>query len=152
VNVWAKRLLVVAAIAAAAEAAMYFRHANAAPFEPPAVVGTWKLDGRAYCVDGVPPDLPKLRGVARATRTCRAQYDGSPRIHVTLFVMPGGPGGGSFDAFQKWPPRQPGKLAFYRGRYFGIVEANGAAPDEIDSFTTSLALILVPGNDWIWRD
>lgn len=131
---------------------MYFRHANAAHFQPPAVVGMWKLGSRADCADGLLPDLPKWRGVARASRTCRAQYEGSLRIDVTLFVMPGGPGGGSFDAFQKWPPRQPGKLAFYRGRFFGIVEADGAAPDELDRFTTSLALVLVPGNDWVWRD
>jgi hypothetical protein len=43
---------------------------------------------------------------------------------LTIYFMPN-EFASAFDAAQKWQP-QPGKMSFFKGRYFGVVEASAA--------------------------
>jgi hypothetical protein len=54
---------------------------------------------------------------------------------LTVYDLPQW-GGGAFDAWQKWQT-QPGKMAFFKGRYFGVVESPAADLKTLDRFTTA---------------
>ena len=72
---------------------------------------------------------------------------------MILFELSGTPGGSAFDAFQKWTPAQSGKLAFYRGRYFGVVESPGAGRATLDRFTVAFERATFGSSDpfeWRW--
>jgi hypothetical protein len=57
---------------------------------------------------------------------------------LTLFEMPQWPGATAFDAFQKWRPAQPGKMGFFKDRYFGVVESPQADRATLDRFTAAM--------------
>jgi hypothetical protein len=60
--------------------------------------------------------------------------------------MPGGPGATAFDALQKWQP-QPGRMAFYQGDLFGVVESPDATNESLNRFILSLESQLPPGDE-----
>jgi hypothetical protein len=54
----------------------------------------------------------------------------------------------AFDAAQKWQP-QPGKMSFFQGSYFGVVEAAGADPFTLERFVVALEATLPPSkSEW----
>jgi len=62
-----------------------------------------------------------------------ARYDGTPPIQVHLEQKSSQTT--AFSAVQSWRPER-GKLAFYRGRIFGIVESPGADLRTLNRFVT----------------
>lgn len=62
-------------------------------------------------------------GVSGSEGAWVARYSGKPPVRVTVFRMPSQTG--AFAQVQNWRA-EPNKLAFYEGRYFGIVEGDGA--------------------------
>jgi len=66
---------------------------------------------------------------------------------LTLYEMPGWAGATAFDAFQKWR-RQPGKMAFYKGDSFGVVESSAADAQQIDRFTVAVMAALPRGSEY----
>ena len=63
-----------------------------------------------------------------------ARYDGTPPIQVHLEQKSSQTT--AFSAVQSWRP-EPNKLAFYRGRIFGIVESPGADLRTLNRFVTA---------------
>lgn len=92
----------------------------------PAQNGRWTLAG-------VATPVPDRVGAAKAA--WRATYAGTPPVTLTVYGMPSETN--AFDALQRWRPA-PGKLAFYKGRYFCIAESDGAAFPDLNAFTTGL--------------
>jgi hypothetical protein len=71
-------------------------------------------------------------------------------MRLTLFKMPGWPGATAFDALQKWRPAQPGKVGFFKGRYFGVVESPQADRPTLDRFTVAVEGALPAGDEGRW--
>jgi hypothetical protein len=120
--------------------------------DPPSSVADWKLAAPFECGKAAPADAQSWRGIAGARRVCRAEYAGVAAIRLTLFDMPGYPfGPGAFDAWQKWPPGQPGRIGFYSGHYFAVAESASADRATLDRFAVSLSQALTgsePGGRW----
>lgn len=151
-NTWGKRILGIGVLGAALAVGSEVRALITPYQDPPAAMAGWRLLAAADCGKSVPPEARLWRGVAGARRVCRAEYAGSPPMRVILFDMPGYPAGpGSFDAWQKWPPNQPGKMGFFAGSFFGVVESPGADRATLDRFTVALGRALSggdPGGRW----
>jgi hypothetical protein len=64
---------------------------------------------------------------------------------LTIYDMPAW-GESAFDAWQKWQT-QPGKMSFYKGRYFGVVESPNADMNTLNRFTVSIESALPPGSE-----
>jgi hypothetical protein len=110
----------------------------------PPSAADWRIEGSPACAKPVPANLRPWRGTAGALQVCTARYIGSPAMTLTIFDMPGSVGATAFDAFQKWQT-QPGKLAFYKGRYFGVVESPNAGLSTLNRFTIAVeALVNAP--------
>jgi hypothetical protein len=138
VKTWGKRILgVCIAMAAIALGSDLLRLATPS-VSPPSTAAGWKLSAPAECVNSVPAELRSWRGTSGARRVCRAEYAGAPAMRLTLFEMPEWPGATAFDAFQKWRPAQPGKMGFFRDRYFGVVESPQADRPTLDRFTMAV--------------
>jgi hypothetical protein len=118
--------------------------------DPPRIAGSWTLSGTAQSTKDFPSEIRQWRGISGARRICRAEYAGSPPMRLTLLEMPESPGATAFDAFQKWPPGQPGKIGFFRGRFFGVVESPTADRDTLNVFTSALEKNLPKGNEGHW--
>ncbi len=71
-------------------------------------------------------------------------------MRLTLVEMPEQPGASAFDAWQKWRPAQPGKLGFYKGRVFGVVESPQADRATLDRFTVAVEKGLPAGSEGRW--
>ena len=95
-----------------------------------------------------PPEFPKYAGdwtltsgpepteaVAGAKGAWTAQYSGVPPMRLIICEMPSQTG--AFDQVQRWRA-EAGKLAFYKGRYFGVVEAEGADHATLNRFAASI--------------
>jgi hypothetical protein len=146
VTTWGKRALGIVLFTAALGVGSEIRSLATPYQDPPASVPGWSLAGPAECGKATPPDARSWRGVATARRVCRAEYDGQPPMRLTLFDLPGYPvGGGAFDAWQKWPPNQPGKIGFFTGRFFGVVESPAADHATLDRFALALGKALTGG-------
>jgi hypothetical protein len=117
-------------------------HALALPSDP----AGWKLTAPQTCVKPVPADWRVWRGTAGAARACRAEYTGSPPMSLTIYDMPN-EFASAFDAAQKWQP-QPGKMAFFKGRYFGTVESPAADRFALERFVLAVESTLPAGNEW----
>jgi hypothetical protein len=115
---------------------------------PPALAG-WKLRVAESCVKPVPVELLVLRGTAGARQLCRAEYDGEPAMKLTLYDMPDLPGATAFDAEQKFPA-QPGKMGFFKGHYFGVVESPGADREALNRFVLAVETT-IPGHNEFHR-
>jgi hypothetical protein len=142
---WGKRILGVGlgAVALAIGSDLWL-HAMPS-VDPPATAAEWKLAVRAVCGNTSAPHSQFWRGTSQARRVCQAEYAGSPSMRLTLFEMPEWAGATAFDAFQKWRPSQPGKMAFYKGRYFGVVESPQAGRAALDRFVVAVENTL-PGS------
>jgi hypothetical protein len=149
---WGKRWLGVALFTAAIAVAAEVRPLLERDRTPPAEFGGWKLAAPPVCGKAIPADAQGWRGVAGGRRVCRAEYAGSPAVRVTFFDLPGYPvGPGAFDAWQKWPPNQPGKIGFFAGRFFGVAESPGADRAALDRFAVAFVKALTgaePGGRW----
>jgi hypothetical protein len=55
-------------------------------------------------------------------------------------------GGSAFDAWQKWQT-EPGKMSFYKGRYFGVVESPTADMNTLNRFTVAIESALPSGSE-----
>jgi hypothetical protein len=140
-----KRLLqiviVTAAIAICADLL-----SSLAPRTPlPSTAAGWNLAAPQDCATPVPAGLRQWRGVARARSVCRGKYGGSPEMTLTLYDMPEW-GASAFDAWQKWQT-QPGKMAFYKGRYFGVVESPAADMNTLNRLALAVEATLPPGSE-----
>jgi hypothetical protein len=71
-------------------------------------------------------------------------------MQLTLIDMPGTPGATAFDAWQKWPPGQLGKLGFYKGRFFGVVESAASDRKVLHLFTTAVEKTLPGSGEGRW--
>ena len=98
------------------------RHREGPAF--PRYAGNWTLQSG-------PQDT---EGASGAEAAWVAIYAGQPNIRVTLQRMPSQTG--AFAKVQEWRPAA-GKLAFYKGPYFGIVEADGADHPTMNRFATA---------------
>jgi hypothetical protein len=150
VKTWAKRILGVATLLAAIAVGSDLLRLARPHAGPPPAAGGWKLAAPAECAGSVPAELRSWRGVSGARLVCRGEYAGVPAMRLTLFEMPEWPGATAFDAFQKWRPAQPGKMGFFRDRYFGVVESPQADRATLDRFTEAVenALPGRGGNRW----
>ena len=139
-STWTKRLLGVAVFTVALGIGAEVRSLTAPYRDPPAEISGWRLGAAPVCGNSIPPDARGWRGVATARRICTAEYHGATAIRLTLFDLPGYPaGGGAFDAWQKWPPNQTGKVGFWMGRYFAVAESPEAERATLDRFAVSFA-------------
>jgi hypothetical protein len=108
----------------------------------PPSAADWKLKGSQNCSKS--PDLRIWPGTKGARLACTAKYEGSPEMTLTLYDMQGWPGPTAFGAFQEWQAR-PGVTAFYKGGYFGVVEAPEADGKIMRRFTIAVESALPPG-------
>lgn len=141
---WGKRILGIAILLAAMAAGTDLWSWMRPSAGPPAAAAGWKLSAAADCVHAVPAELRGWRGISGARRVCRAEYAGSPGMRLTLFEMPEWPGATAFDAFQKWRPAQPGRMGFFKGCYFGVVESPEADRAALERFAIAVERAL-PG-------
>jgi hypothetical protein len=116
--------------------------ALALPGEP----AGWKLTAPQNCLKPVPAGLKVWRGTAGARSVCRAEYAGSPPVKFTIYDMPN-EFASAFDAAQKWQP-QAGKMAFFKGRYFGVAESPDADRVTLERFVVAVEATLPAGNEW----
>jgi hypothetical protein len=113
------------------------------------VAAEWKLASSPVCSRPVPAELRIWGGTTQARRACRAEYGGAPPMSLTIYYMPGWSGATAFDAFQRWQI-QPGKMAFYKGHYFGVVESPQADRNALNRFTVAVESTLPGGADFHW--
>ena len=119
-------------------------HSCATPLQAlPSGAGEWSMRGTVHCAAPVAADLV-WRGTAGARRVCRATYTGPAEMALTVYDMPDLPGATPFDALQKWQS-QPGRMAFFQGRYFGVAESPGADMQTLSRFLTAFTSALLPG-------
>jgi len=144
VKTWRKRILGVSILGAAIAVGSDVWVLATPHINPPSAAAGWKLSAPAGCVNSIPAEAQVWRGTSGARRVCRAEYAGSPTMRLTLFEMPECPGATAFDAFQKWRPDQPGKIGFFKGRYFGVVESPQADRATLDRFAVAVQKAL-PG-------
>jgi hypothetical protein len=117
-------------------------HAIALPTAPDG----WKITGSQRCVKPVPTELKTWRGTAGARSVCTADYGGAPPMHLTIYFMPN-EFASAFDAEQKWTP-QAGKMAFFKGSYFGVVESAVDDRAALDRFIVAIEAGLPAGSEW----
>lgn len=87
----------------------------------PATAAEWTLDPASYPGDQKPPQLT-------------ATYKGAPDITVRLTQK--GNQTLAFSDVQSWRA-EPGKLAFYKGSWFGVAESAGADQRLLNRFVTA---------------
>ena len=111
----------------------------------PATAAEWTLASPQDCAKPVPAQFRNWRGTTGARRVCRGEYQGSPPMTLTIYDMPQW-GGSAFDAWQKWQT-QSGKMSFYKGGYFGVVESPNADMNALNRFTVAVESALPPGSE-----
>lgn len=111
---------------------------------PPAADG-WTLTAPQNCVKPVPASLLVWRGTAGARQACVAEYTGAPPMKLSIYDMPS-EFASAFDAAQKWSP-QPGKMSFFKGQYFGVVESPSADGHTLERFVLAMEAALPAGNE-----
>ena len=112
----------------------------------PAAANGWKLAAPPGCVKPVPAELKIWRGTEGAHTVCRAEYAGSPPMKLTIYDMPN-EFASAFDAAQKWQP-QAGRMGFFQGRYFGVVESPEADRNTLHRFVLAIEAALPPGAEF----
>jgi hypothetical protein len=141
---WAKRGLGILCLGAAIAVGSDLWSLRERPVVPPAAVSEWRLSAPADCGGSVRAETQPWRGTAGARRICRAEYSGPLPMRLTLFAMPGSPGATAFDAFQKCRPGQPGRLCFFKGNAFGVIESLQADTATLLRFSVAMERAL-PG-------
>lgn len=84
---------------------------------PAALEGGWKLAA-------LPPGRETYDLVAKLSprKSLMGSYEGSGKVLVAAFELANGPA--AFEQVQKWRA-QPGKIVFYRGPWFVVIESEG---------------------------
>jgi len=152
---WLKRLgsvcLLAAGIAVCSDLLSYVAPSASLP----AVAAGWTLSSPQDCAKPVPAQLrnqrgtdwrgTEWRGTAGARQVCRGEYLGLPQMTLTIYDMREW-GASAFDAWQKWQT-QPGKMSFYKGGYFGVVESPNADMNALNRFAVAIESVLPPGSE-----
>jgi hypothetical protein len=107
----------------------------------PASAGEWRLEEQATRKP-VPTEWKNFRSGEWARKAWRGKYVGEPPMAVTVYLMPRS----AFDAIQQWRVA-PGKMAFFKGGYFGIAESPGASQERLLRFVRGVEAALPPGNE-----
>lgn len=111
--------------------------------------GTFLMAGCSRAPKEEPPKLPRKMGrwsleydpqsvldlIPVAHAGWRYSYLGNPDVLLTLYAMPTETS--AFDATQKWRAEKD-KLAFYKGRYFGIASGEGVPIETLSAFATDV--------------
>jgi hypothetical protein len=143
-NIWWKRVSHVLLLGAAFAVFSEQRSCATPSLALPPTAARWNMASPAHCAKPDRGDFGRWRGTVGARQVCRVDYAGSPGMTLTLYDMPEWPGATAFDAMQRWD-RQPGKMAFYKGRYFGVVESSPEADTEtVSRFIIALEAALPP--------
>ena len=71
-------------------------------------------------------------------------------MRLTLLEMRETPGATAFDAWQKWRPGQPGRIGFYKGRFFGVAESPMADRETLNLFASELEKSLPGSSEGRW--
>jgi hypothetical protein len=116
------------------------------PITAPASVGDWKLAAPATCKAPVPHEMLISRGTEGARSACSAEYVGTPAMKLMLYYMPN-EFAGAFDAAQKYEQRA-GRMGFFKGSYFGVVESPEADRATLDRFVVAIEAGLPPGSEF----
>lgn len=90
----------------------------------PVSVGAWRLASTS-AIDPMP----------RSDHGFLAHYNGEPEVALRLYQMPSQTV--AFDTLQSWRG-ETGKLAFYKGKYFGIAESPGAGQRVLNGFVSAV--------------
>ncbi len=98
---------------------------------PIQVQRAWTLDDTHVIPNEDVSDAIRGAGLKRALF---AGYRGNGRIRVRVFDM--GTGAGALEVLQRWPPSDG--LAFYKGQYFVLGEANDVDRATLSSFLQAL--------------
>jgi hypothetical protein len=109
----------------------------------PVSAAEWRLANQAV-LKPVPPEWKMFRSGAYARKAWRGDYVGEPPLTVTIYEMPRYPAAG-WSAIQQWRV-QPGKMAFFKGGYFGIAESPRASSSELLRFVNAVCGALPAGN------
>ena len=141
---WLKRAGFVLAVAAALTISEQRSRAIPELALPESIAG-WAIKAPQKCGPLAAAKVRVWRGTEAARRVCAAEYGGGPEFTVTVYSLPKFKG--AFDALQKWRS-QPGKLAFFRGPYFCVVESAKADPQALDRFTLALQRAFGPGDQF----
>ena len=112
----------------------------------PRTAAGWTLASPARCTTPVPPELQRWRGTNGARLVCAGDYTGPLPVTLTIYYMPS-EFASAFDAAQKWQP-QPGKMSFFKGSYFGVVESSGADGFTLERFVLAVESTLPSGSEW----
>src|SRR5271157_2505617 len=130
---WWKRLVYVMVIGSAIGILSEQRSCASPALTLPATVAEWKLAPLRDCAKPVPQRLRIWNGTLGARQACRAEYAGPVAVTFTLYDMPDTPGATAFDALQK-SRTEPGKMAFFKGHYFGVAESPAADMATLNRF------------------
>jgi hypothetical protein len=135
-----KRLLILGILAAVTAICADLWQAMTPTVNPPSNAAEWKLSAPPDCGRLVQAEVQSSAETSRARRVCRAEYAGPSAVHLVLFDMPERPGATAFGAFQSWisSERGVGKLGFFKGRYFGVVQSSQADPEALDRFIRAI--------------
>jgi hypothetical protein len=90
----------------------------------------------------VPVEWAQFRKSEYARKAWRGTYRGDPPMTVAVYDM----NGSGFDALQQWRVA-PGKLAFLKGGYCGIVESPEAPAEVMARFAHGVEAALPPGSE-----
>jgi hypothetical protein len=107
----------------------------------PESAAEWRLDDQQTRTP-VPAEWAQFRKNEYARKAWRGTYRGDPPMTVTVYDMQGS----GFDALQQWRVT-PGKLAFLKGGYFGIVESPEASAEAMTRFARGVEAALPPGSE-----
>ena len=142
-----KRLLIVTILATAVAIGSDLWQAATPSVNPPPTAGGWQLSHPAVCGTPLKAETRLWLGTSAARRVCRAEYAGPSAMRLNLFEMPAGwpRCARAFDAFQKWLPSGPGKVGFFKGCYFGVVDSPRADRVALERFTLAIENAL-PGD------
>jgi len=145
-NIWLKRVSHVLLLGGALAVFSEQRSCAAPSLALPPTAAGWSMASPAHCAKPEPGELARWRGTGGARQVCSVAYTGSPGMIVAVYDMPESPGATAFDAMQKWD-RQPGKMAFFKGRYFGVVESSPEADTEtLSRFIIALEAAIPPAS------
>ncbi len=107
------------------------------PWTPPAAIaGGWQLaSSEAIPPEQAPEEVRRL-GLETALR---GRYDGPLPLTVEFYRMRSAPS--AFELMQRWRP-EPGRMASYKGRWFFLIQSDGAAHAELTAAAQGLEAAL----------
>jgi hypothetical protein len=143
-----KRLLIVSILGGAMAIGSDLWLAAAPRVNLPLIAAEWKLSAPADCGRPAKAEVQSWPGTSSTRRVCRAQYVGEADVRLTLFDMPAD--AAAFDAFQSWLPSRPGRVGFFKGHFFGVVESTQADRGALERFTAAIEKALPGESEGHW--